>query len=30
VLYGLAFDFFHRNLSLGDLPVEAAAGETRH
>ena len=30
-LYGLAFDFFHRKLSLGDLPVEsAAAGETRH
>jgi len=30
-LYGLAFDFFHRKLGLGDLPVEAAgAGETRH
>ena len=30
-LYGLAFDFFHRKLGLGDLPVEAAgASETRH
>jgi carboxymethylenebutenolidase len=30
-LYGLAFDFFHRKLGLGDLPVQsAAAGETRH
>ena len=30
-LYGLAFDFFHRKLGLGDLPVQAAgAGESRH
>ena len=30
-LYGLAFDFFHRKLGLGDLPVETAGGgETRH
>lgn len=30
-LYGLAFDFFHRKLGLGDLPVDTAgAGETRH
>ena len=30
-LYGLAFDFFHRKLGLGDLPVESAsATETRH
>lgn len=30
-LYGLTFDFFHRKLGLGDLPVEASgAGETRH
>jgi carboxymethylenebutenolidase len=30
-LYGLAFDFFHRKLGLGDLPVGAVgAGETRH
>lgn len=30
-LYGLAFDFFHRRLGLGDLPVQAAgAGESRH
>jgi carboxymethylenebutenolidase len=30
-LYGLAFDFFHRKLGLGDLPVESsAAGESRH
>jgi carboxymethylenebutenolidase len=30
-LYGLAFDFFHRKLGFGDLPVEASgAGETRH
>ena len=30
-LYGMAFDFFHRKLGLGDLPVQAAgAGESRH
>lgn len=30
-LYGLAFDFFHRKLGLGDLPVQAAGGgESRH
>ena len=30
-LYGLAFDFFHRRLGAGDLPVAAAgAGESRH
>jgi carboxymethylenebutenolidase len=30
-LYGLAFEFFHRKLALGDLPVTpASAGETRH
>jgi carboxymethylenebutenolidase len=30
-LYGMMFDFFHRKLGLGDLPVQAAgAGETRH
>jgi len=29
-LYGLVFDFFHRRLGAGDLPVEVAgAGETR-
>jgi carboxymethylenebutenolidase len=29
-LYGLVFDFFHRRLGYGDLPVEVAgAGETR-
>jgi carboxymethylenebutenolidase len=30
-LYGVVFDFFHRRLSYGDLPVQAAgAGEARH
>jgi carboxymethylenebutenolidase len=30
-LYGLVFDFFHRKLGEGDLPVHAAgAGEIRH
>ena len=30
-LYGLVFDFFHRKLGEGDLPVAVAgAGETRH
>jgi carboxymethylenebutenolidase len=30
-LYGLAFDFFHRKLGLGDLPVQGVgAGEVRH
>lgn len=30
-LYGEAFDFFHRRLGAGDLPVEVAgAGNTRH
>jgi carboxymethylenebutenolidase len=30
-LYGLVFDFFHRRLSYGDLPVrDPGAGETRH
>jgi len=30
-LYGLAFDFFHRRLGQGDLPVQAAGtGETKH
>ena len=30
-LYGLVFDFFHRKLFEGDLPVQAAgATETRH
>ncbi len=30
-LYGLVFDFFHRRLGYGDLPVEiAGAGESRH
>jgi carboxymethylenebutenolidase len=30
-LYGLAFDFLHRKLGLGDLPVQSsAAGESRH
>ena len=30
-LYGLVFDFFHRRLGYGDLPVQVAgAGETRH
>ncbi len=30
-LYGLAFDFFHRRLGLGDLPAQpAGSGETRH
>src|SRR6202046_3126584 len=30
-LYGLAFDFFHRRLGEGDLPVQVAgAGETKH
>ncbi len=30
-LYGLVFDFFHRRLGYGDLPVQVAgAGETKH
>ena len=30
-LYGLVFDFFHRRLSYGDLPVQVAGvGETKH
>ncbi len=30
-LYGTAFDFFHRRLGRGDLPVQATgAGETKH
>jgi carboxymethylenebutenolidase len=30
-LYGLVFDFFHRRLGHGDLPVEiAGAKETKH
>ncbi len=30
-LFGMVFDFFHRRLGYGDLPVQAAgAGETRH
>lgn len=30
-LYGLVFDFFHRRLGDGDLPVEVTgAGETKH
>jgi carboxymethylenebutenolidase len=30
-LYGLVFDFFHRRLGSGDLPVQVAgAGETKH
>jgi len=30
-LYGLVFDFFHRRLGEGDLPVQVAgAGETKH
>jgi carboxymethylenebutenolidase len=30
-LYGVVFDFFHRRLGYGDLPVQAAsAGEARH
>jgi carboxymethylenebutenolidase len=30
-LYGLVFDFFHRRLGYGDLPVQVAGvGETKH
>lgn len=30
-LYGLVFEFFHRRLGHGDLPIEpAGAGETKH
>ena len=30
-LYGRVFDFFHRRLGYGDLPVPVAgAGETKH
>jgi carboxymethylenebutenolidase len=30
-LYGVVFDFFHRRLGYGDLPVQAVGpGEARH